>query len=573
MRKPSNVLYGFDERAPRLVTVLSGLQHVGAMSMYLLYPVLVARAANAPPEVAASMVSLTLLAMAIGTILQDFRFGPVGSGYLCQPIPSVVYLLPSLLAARTGGLEVVFGMTIAAGLLEMAMSRVLRRLRPIFPPEIVGLVILLVGVATGLVGLRLVFGDSHSHRGVDGPSVELIELVVGFVTLAIMAGLNIWNRGYLRIFCVLIGMAAGYALSGSLGILSPGDMDVIAKAPVVALPTFGHLGWSFDPTLLLPFGVAAVAATLKVMGNVTTLQKANDADWIRPGMTQVMGGVLADGLGTVVAGSIGAQGLNSSPTVVGLAAASGVLSRYVAIPVAVLLAALAFLPKVGAVAYLMPRTVAAAALVFSSTFIIVNGIQVMTSRLLDTRKTVLIGIALLAGLAVDAEPSVLRFFPENWKAVLGTSLVLGTVVGLVLNLIFRMGVKRARSLTIAPGHVDPARIEEFLQESGEQWGARADVIERAKFNLVQSIEAIVEGCQPREPLEVEATFDEFNVDIRVSYNGPLIELPDKRPSNEEIMESEDGHRRLAGFMLRRHADRVSATQKAGRSTVTFHFDH
>jgi len=39
------------------------------------------------------------------------------------------------------------------------------------------------------------------------------------------------------------------------------------------------------------------------------------------------------------------------------------------------------------------------------------------------------------------------------------------------------------------------------------------------------------------------------------------------------MESEEGQRKLAGFMLRRHADRVAATHKAGRSTILFHFDH
>ncbi len=39
------------------------------------------------------------------------------------------------------------------------------------------------------------------------------------------------------------------------------------------------------------------------------------------------------------------------------------------------------------------------------------------------------------------------------------------------------------------------------------------------------------------------------------------------------METEEGHRRLAGFMLRRFADRVSSAQRVGRSTVTFHFDH
>jgi NCS2 family nucleobase:cation symporter-2 len=72
---------------------------------------------------------------------------------------------------------------------------------------------------------------------------------------------------------------------------------------------------------------------------------------------------------------------------------------------------------------------------------------------------------------------------------------------------------------------------------------------------------------------IAASFDEFNLDLRVSYLGPPLELPVKRPTNQEIMESEAGQRKLAGFMLRRYADRVASTHKAGRSTILFHFDH
>ncbi len=50
-------------------------------------------------------------------------------------------------------------------------------------------------------------------------------------------------------------------------------------------------------------------------------------------------------------------------------------------------------------------------------------------------------------------------------------------------------------------------------------------------------------------------------------------LPEIRPSNDEIMASEDGQRKLVGFLLRRLADRVQATHMAGNSTVMFHFDH
>src|SRR5262249_35608412 len=148
-----------------------------------------------------------------------------------------------------------------------------------------------------------------------------------------------------------------------------------------------------------------------------------------------------------------------------------------------------------------------------------------------------------------------------------SSLVLGTLTALLLNLFFRVGARRTQSLIVAPGSVDPAKIDEFMEAQGASWGARRDVIDRASFNLAQSIETIVDSCEPDGPLEITASFDEFNLDVRVSYDGAPIELPERRPSNEEIMASEEGQRRLAGFMLRRHADRVQASHRGGRSTI------
>lgn len=121
--------------------------------------------------------------------------------------------------------------------------------------------------------------------------------------------------------------------------------------------------------------------------------------------------------------------------------------------------------------------------------------------------------------------------------------------------------------------MEPAKLDQFLETNGTAWGARRDVIDRAKFNLAQSLEVVLDSCDPQGPVNVAATFDEFNLDVRVSYAGAPLELPEKRPTNEEIMESDEGQRRLAGFMLRRYADRVSATHRSGRSTVLFHFDH
>jgi NCS2 family nucleobase:cation symporter-2 len=567
MKKPLDVVYGVDEHAPHGIAILSGLQHVGLMSIYLVYPVLIARESGSSAEVGAAMVSFTLVALAIGAILQILRLGPFGSGFICQPIPTVVYLVPSLLAAREGGLALVFGMVIAAGLLEMALSRAMRWLRPAFPPEIAGLVVLLVGIATGAVGLRVAFGAANQL------AADSADLVLALVTLAVMVGLNVWGRGPARLFCVLIGIACGYLVAAMLGRFHASELTMLSTGALVELPRLTHVAWEFDAAMTLPFAVAAIAATLKTIGNVTTCQKANDAEWVRADLHSISRGVLADGLGSVVAGVLGASGLNSSTAAVGLASATGVWSRNVAYAIAGILLLLAFLPKLGLLFYIMPRPVAGAALVFSSAFIVVNGLQIMASRLLDVRKTLVIGLGLISGLAIDIHPMLLDATSEGLKSLLGTSLVLGTLVGLGLTLLFRIGMRKTVTLAVPLGSFDPVPVEEFMEKHGATWGARRDVIERARFNLVQSIETILEACHPKGALEIAATFDEFSLDLRVSYPGEPLALPARRPTSDEIIASEEGQRALAGFLLRQLADRVRTSHSAGRSTVLFHFDH
>jgi xanthine permease XanP len=566
--KPVGLIYGVDETPPLSVNVFSGLQHVGLMSIFLVYPVLIAQAAGSTAEVAAAMVSATLIAMAIGTVLQVITVGPIGSGYLCQPSPSVVYIVPSLIAARNGELSAVFGMTILAGLFEMALSRVLPRLRALFTPEITGLVVLLAGISVGVVGLRTALGGSPADT-----QPAQIDLLLGLGTLALMIALNVWGRGGMRVFSVLIGLGAGCLIGAALGRLDVDDVTRVAAAPLLALPALGPVGWSFDPTLVLPFLIAAVAAVLKVIGNVTTAQKASQAGWVRADMRSISRGVLADGLGAVAAGSLGAPGINSSTAAVGLATATGVVSRRIGWSVAGILLLFAFMPKLGMLFNLIPRPVLGAALVFSSTFIVINGLLIMTSRLLDARKTLVIGLAIVFGLAVEIFPGLVAVLPASMRPSFGNSLVLGTLVGLGLNLLFRIGLRRSVSMTVAPGAVDPIALERFLDEHGAAWGARSDVIGRAKFNLVQSVETLVSLGVISGPLDIEASFDEFNLDLQVSYEGADLELPHQRPTVDEIVDSEDGERRLAGFLLRTFADRVTSRRSGLRASVAFHFDH
>ena len=79
MKKPRNIVYGVDDIPPRGVLLLSGVQHVGLVAIFLLVPVIACRQAGMPPEKIIDVLSLSMLVMAVGPILHALRRGPVGS--------------------------------------------------------------------------------------------------------------------------------------------------------------------------------------------------------------------------------------------------------------------------------------------------------------------------------------------------------------------------------------------------------------------------------------------------------------------------------------------------------------
>lgn len=567
MKRPLNIVYGVNERPPRGVLLLSGVQHAGLVAIFLLVPVIACRAAGLPPEKVLDVLSLSMLVMAVGPILHALRIGPIGSGYLCPPIFAAAYLPASLLALKAGGLPLMFGMTLFAGVTEIAVSRLLRPLRPFLPPEIAGFVVAMIGLTIGLLGFRSVFGiDQAAPPGAAAYGVAAI-------TLAIMVGLNVWTTGAPKLFGALIGMVTGYVIAVLAGVLPAADLARLNAAPLMHVPGVEHIAWTFDAELAVPFVVAAVAASLRAIGDLTICQKSNDAEWVRPDFGTISGGALANGLGTLLAGALGTIGLNTSTSNVGLASATGVTSRYVAFAVGGLYLALAFLPKAGMVFVIMPAPVVGATLLFAAALVFVNGLIIITSRMLDARRIFVIGLSFILALAADVYQPFLAQLPPAVRVFTSSSLVLGTLAALLLNLLFRLGVRRTQTLAVDPVAVDAQQVEAFMYAQGGAWGARRDVVERARFNLMQSIELLVDSGVTRGALSVAASFDEFSIEVRVSYDGVPLELPERRPTNDEIISSQAGQYRLAGYLLRQLADRVQISNRQGRTTVAFHFDH
>jgi xanthine permease XanP len=216
--RPTNMRFLADEVPPLAVTLVNAFQYVAVTSSFLVFPLIMARAAQAPAAVADSMLAWSMLVLAIGTTLQALRRGPIGSGYLAPSVMTAVYVGPSLLAVRVGGLALMSGMTLCGGVLEAALSRSLNRLRSVLPPELAGVVIFLVGVSNGVVGLRYLLQPDVSTQS------QPLYWLVAAVTLAVMVAANVWSRGILGLSCALVGIVVGYIAAIMTGLLPEQDL-------------------------------------------------------------------------------------------------------------------------------------------------------------------------------------------------------------------------------------------------------------------------------------------------------------------------------------------------------------
>jgi xanthine permease XanP len=567
-QKPSNLVYGLEDKPAWFETLLLAFQHFIMLMPRLIYPVVIVQGFGGSPAVAKAMVAMSMIAGGIGAILQALPRGPVGSGYLDPSGCGAAYIYASIQAGIAGGPSLILGMTALAGFMEGMLSRVMHRLRALFPPHVVGLVV-------SMVGLSLIKVAVTKFHGVDllDPHHHFNEIFPACLTLCTILGVSIWGKGKMKLYSLLVGVAVGYAASLWFGILPEDYFQRLSQVDLVSIPDISYVGWSFDTSVLALFLVAFLSTGLKTAGEIITLQKINDQDWQRPDMRNVSKGMLSDGLTTMISGLIGGMGQSSSAANIGLSMATRATSRIIAFVAGGLLITLAFVPVLPSFLAMMPAPVAGATLVVVSSFMVVTGIQIMTSRMLDSRKIYVIGLSMVFGLSVDIAPRLYQDI-EPWLApMFSSSLSLTTIMALLLNLVFRVGVASRRKFKIkGKEQASSQAIFDFMEKCGAAWGARSDVIHKAASALTEVVETVFWSDMAKGPVTVEASFDEFNLDLAITYQGQAMDL---EPHNLDLESAtpDQALAHIAGHLIRQLTDRIRCVSHNGEARVSLHFEH
>jgi xanthine permease XanP len=569
MRKPDTIIYGTEDKPPTGVLLILAAQQVMVLSIFLVAPVLVARVAKLPLDQATNFISVTTFALGVATLLQIRRWGPVGSGLLITPTSASNWVPGCLIAVREGGLPMVAGLLLVAALIEIVLSRFFRALRGLLPAELSGLVVLVTGLGVAQAGMdNLVAGVTAA----DG-AFWLRALLVSGATLAVMVGISVWGRGPISTFGSCIGLIGGYAVSLAIGLVDPALLDALKQVPLVRLPTVAHTLPAFDLPLLLPALITGIAITLNSVGAMTAAQRLNDADWHRQDLDGLSRGLLADGLGVIVSAVIGGGGVSLAGSSVSLTAAARATSRRIGYAVAGGFVILSLVPRFSLLILTVPQPVLGAVLVFLSCSLMISGVSIMSSRLLDTRKTFTLGIAFAFAVTSPALARAGGMLPYWMAPVVVSPLLASALVAILLNPILRLGIRRQVELAIPRDGLPHEDVVRFITRAGAAWGARRDVIERAQGPIAECLDTLVDAELADGPARLRLGFNELQLDARISWHGAPLVLVKTPPTKEELLTDDTAAARMAGFLIGRLASRVTSRVANGMAVIHLRFDH
>ena len=435
-------LYRLEERLAPHIAFLCGLQHVLAMFVGVITPpLIICGVLGLDPTDTAFFVSMSLFASGITTFIQIRRFGPVGSGLLSVQGTSFTFVTLGMEAGRAGGFPLILGLAIACSPVEMVLSRFIGTVRRLFPPVVSGSVVLLIGISLIQVGMTDLAGGFGAE---DFGSMANLGLGL-FVMLTIIA-LNRLGRGFVRTVSIAVGLLVGYILAAALGRI---DFSPVSEAPIFTLPEPLRYGLRFEFAYMIPWIVGYLITTIESIGDLTATSAVSKEPVKGPVyFKRLQGGILADGLGSAIAGLF-----NSMPTTTfsqnnGVISLTGVASRRAGFVVSVLLAVLGLLPKLAALISVMPRPVLGGATLCMFGVVAVAGFRLIAADGLNPRNEFILAITMALGLGVTLVPDVfgrigeietgsvlLKQVLNSLEIVLQSGLAVGGITATILNLI------------------------------------------------------------------------------------------------------------------------------------------
>ncbi|WP_195948232.1 uracil-xanthine permease family protein [Paraclostridium bifermentans] len=426
----SGLLYKIEDRPNLQLSILLGFQHiVAAFGGIVAVPLVVGPAIGLDIQTTALMVSAAIFVAGIATVIQARGISKVGSKLPCIMGTDFTFVGPSIVVGSSMGLAGIFGATILGSFIEMILSRFIKPLMKFFPPVVTGTVVTLIGLTLIPVSMDWCAG------GVGSPTYgNITNICIALMVMIIVIAFNIYGKGILSSASILIGMFIGYIVCILLGLV---DFTPIKDTSWIGLPGIPLVlkhGIKFSLSGVAPFVIAYLVTTIETVGCLIAIGEASEKE---ASSKEISGGVLADGIGSFIAGFFGAGPNTSFSQNVGLIPITKVASRHVVIVSGIIMMILGVFPKLGALVASIPNPVLGGAGVVMFGVVAASGIKTLSRVNMSNRNLIIISISLALGLGITTRPDLLSNLPDSLKMLFGSGISTGTIFALILNLLLK----------------------------------------------------------------------------------------------------------------------------------------
>lgn len=392
-----------------------------------------------------------MIASGIGTWLQVNRYGIVGSGLLS--IQSVNFSFVTVMIALGSSMKSdgfheklimssLLGVSFVGAFLVVGSSFILPYLRRVITPTVSGIVVLMIGLSLIKVGI-IDFGGGFAAKS-SGTFGNYEHLGVGLLVLIVVIGFNCCRSPLLRMGGIAIGLCVGYIASLCLGMV---DFSSMRNLPLITIPHPFKYGFSFSFHQFLVVGTIYLLSVLEAVGDITaTAMVSRRPIQGEEYQSRLKGGVLADGLVSVIASAVGSLPLTTFAQNNGVIQMTGVASRYVGRTIAVMLVILGLFPMIGGFFTTIPSAVLGGAMTLMFSMIAIAGIRIIITNGLKRRETLIVATSLGLGLGVSYDPEIFKILPASIYVLVENPICAGGLTAILLNIILPGGYRQENVL-------------------------------------------------------------------------------------------------------------------------------
>ena len=286
-----------------------------------------------------------LLTAGVGTLLFQLCTGKQVPIFLAS---SFAFIAPIQYGVQTWGIATTMGGLASAGLVYLALSMLVKlrgteALQRIFPPIVVGPVIIIIGMGLAPVAVDMSLGKNSTYAYNDA-------VLVSMVTLLTTLSVAVFAKGLMKLIPIMFGITAGYILCLFLGLI---NFQPVIDAPWFSLPKLTAPEFNLEAILyMLPI---AIAPAVEHVGGIMAISSVTGKDFLKkPGLHRTL---LGDGLATAAASLVGGPPNTTYAEVTGAVMLTRNFNPNIMTWAAVWAIAISFCGKVGAFLSTIPTIV------------------------------------------------------------------------------------------------------------------------------------------------------------------------------------------------------------------------